>query len=109
MPSGQLEPRDRSIAAVPADDPSQARVGLGRPLHPQLITRRPNDTNAIPARDLGTAPQEAGSAGMPATADCPLTAHTDASDPSGEPSAPTWYTGKQQQREAANPTARQSL
>jgi hypothetical protein len=39
---------------------------------------------------------------MPATAGCPLTAHTNASDPSGEPSAATWYTGKQQQSKAAS-------
>ncbi len=83
MRSAQLEPGDGGIAAVPADDPPEARLGPARPLHPQLITRRPNDTQTIPSRARRTAPRKAGSAGMPATAGCPLTAHTNASDPSG--------------------------
>jgi hypothetical protein len=74
----QLEPGDRGIAPVPADDPPEPRLGLDRPLHPQLITRRPNNTEAIPTRARDTAPHETGSAWMPATTGCPLTAHTKA-------------------------------
>ncbi len=46
--SAQPEPRDGGIATVPADDLPGERIGLGRPLHPQLITSRPNDTKRGP-------------------------------------------------------------
>jgi hypothetical protein len=42
--SAQLEPGNGRIAAVPADDLPGERIGLGRPLHPQLVMGRSNDT-----------------------------------------------------------------
>jgi hypothetical protein len=45
--SGQLEPGDGGIAAVPADDPPGEGVGLGRPGDSQLITSRPNNAEGV--------------------------------------------------------------
>jgi Polyketide cyclase / dehydrase and lipid transport len=84
--SAELEPGDGGTAAVPADDLPGEGVGLGRPGDSQLITSRPNNAEGIPIRACGTAPGRAGSAWMPVTAGCWLTAHADASDPSDDPS-----------------------
>jgi hypothetical protein len=84
--TGELEPGDGGIAAVPADDLPGERVGLGRPGDSQLIMSRPNKAEGIPTRACGTAPGGAGSPWMPAAAGCWLTAHADASDPSDDPS-----------------------
>ena len=83
--SGELEPSNGGIAAVPADDLPGEGVALGRPDDSQLITRRPNNAEGIPTRPCGTAPGGAASAWVPATAGCWLTAHADASDPSDDP------------------------
>jgi hypothetical protein len=79
--SAELEPGDGGTAAVPADDLPGEGVGLGRPGDSQLITSRPNNAEGIPTPSGG-----AGSAGMPVTAGCWLSAHADASDPSDDPS-----------------------
>jgi len=84
--SAELEPGDRGIAAVPADDLPGEGVDLGRPGDSQLITSRSNNAEGIPTRASGTALGGTGSAWMPATAGCWLTAHADASDPSDDPS-----------------------
>ena len=84
--SGQLEPGDGGIAAVPADDPPGEGVGFGRPGDSQLITSRPNNAEGVIARAWGTVAGGAGSASMPATAGCWLIAHAEASDPSDDPS-----------------------
>ncbi len=84
--SAELEPGDGGIAAVPADDPPGEGVGLDRPGDSQLITSRPKNAEGIPTRASGTALGGAGSASMPVTAGCRLTAHADASDPSHDPS-----------------------
>jgi len=84
--SAELEPGDRGIAAVPADDPPGEGVGLGRPGDSQLITSRPNNAEGIPTRACGPASGGAGSAWMPVTTGCWLTRHADASDPSDDPS-----------------------
>jgi hypothetical protein len=84
--SGELESGDGGIAAVPADDLPGEGVGLGRPGDSELITSRPNNAEGIPTRAYGPAPGGAGSASMPVTAGCRLTAHADASDPSDDPS-----------------------
>ncbi len=84
--SGQLEPGDGGIAAVPTDDPPGEGVGLRRPGDSQLITSRPNNAEGVTTRACGTAAGEAGSAWMPATAGCWLIAHVEASDPSDDPS-----------------------
>ena len=76
--SAELEPGDGGTAAVPADDLPGEGVGLGRPGDSQLITSRPNNAEGIPTRACGTAPGRAGSAWMPVTAGCWLTAHADA-------------------------------
>jgi hypothetical protein len=73
--SAELEPGDGGIAAIPADDLPGEGVGLGRPGDSQLITSRPNNADGIPSRAGGTAPGGAGSASMPGTACCWLTAH----------------------------------
>ena len=73
--SAELEPGDRGIAAVPADDPPEEGVGLGRPGDSQLITSHPNNAEGIRTRAFRTAPGGAGSAPMPATTGCRLTAH----------------------------------
>jgi len=84
--SGQLEPGDGGIAAVPTDDLPGEGVGLRRPGDSQLITSRPNNAEGVTPRACGTAAGEAGSAWMPATAGCWLAAHVEASDPSDDPS-----------------------
>jgi hypothetical protein len=84
--SAQLEPGDGGTAAIPADDLPGERVGLGRPGDSQLITSRPNNPESIPTRACGTAPGGAGSARLPVTAACWLSAHAEASDPSDDPS-----------------------
>jgi len=84
--SAELEPGDGGIVAVPADDLPGEGVGLGRPGDSQLITSRPNNAEGIPTRACGTASGGAGSAWMPVTAGCRLTAHADTSDPSDDPS-----------------------
>jgi hypothetical protein len=84
--SAEFEPGDGGIAAIPADDLPGEGVGLGRPGDSQLITSRPNNAEGIATRAGGTAPGGAGSASMPGTAGCWLTAHADASDPSDDPS-----------------------
>ena len=84
--SAELEPGDGGIAAVPADDLPGEGVGLGRPGDSQLITSRPNNAEGIPTRACGTALEGTGSARMPVTTGCWLTAHADASDPSDDPS-----------------------
>jgi hypothetical protein len=86
VPSAELEPGDGGIAAVPADDLPGEGVGLGRPGDSQLITSRPNNAEGIPTRAFGTTSARAGSAWVPVTASCWLTAHADASDPSDDPS-----------------------
>ena len=73
--SAELEPGDRGIAAVPADDPPGEGVGLGRPGDSQLITSHPNKAEGIRTRAFRTAPGGAGSALMPVTIGCRLTAH----------------------------------
>jgi hypothetical protein len=84
--SAELEPGDAGIAAVPADDPPGEGVGRGRPGDSQLITSRPNNAEGIPTRARGPASGGAGSASMPVTTGCWLTAHADASDPNHDPS-----------------------
>jgi hypothetical protein len=84
--SAELESGDGDIAAVPADDLPGERVGLGRPGDSQLITTRPNNAEGIPTRAGAAAPGGGGSASMPLTTGCWLTAHRDASDPSDDPS-----------------------
>jgi hypothetical protein len=84
VPSGELEPGDGDVAAIPADDLPGEGVGLGRPGDSQLIMSRPNNAERIPARAWGTAPGGAGSAWMPVTAGC-WTAHGGC-DPSADPS-----------------------
>ncbi len=86
MRSGELEPGDGGIAAIPADDLPREGVGLGRPGDSQLITNRPNDAECIPTQACGIAPGGAASAWMPVTAGCWFAAHADASDPSDDPS-----------------------
>jgi len=102
----KLEPGDGGIAAVPADDLPGERVGLGGPLDSELITSRPNDAEAIPTRACGTAAGGAGSASMPATAGCWLTAHADASDPSDDRSPANVCAGSGSATRAATETAR---
>jgi hypothetical protein len=84
--SGELEPGDGGIAAIPTDDLPGERVGLGRPGDSQLITSRPHNAESIPTRACGTALGGASSAWMPVTTGCWLTAHADASDPSDDSS-----------------------
>jgi hypothetical protein len=84
--SAQCEPGDGGVAAVPADDSPGEGVGLGRPGDSQLITGRPNYAEGVTTRACGTAPAGVGSAGMPVTAGCWLTAHAEASDASDDPS-----------------------
>jgi hypothetical protein len=84
--SAQLEPGDGGTAAVPADDLPGKGVGLRRPGDSQLITSRPNNAEGIPTRACGTAPGGSGSARMPVTAACWLSAHAEAGDPSDDPS-----------------------
>jgi hypothetical protein len=84
--SAQLEPGDGCTAVVPADDLPGEGVGPGRPGDSQLITSRPNNPESIPTRTSGTAPGAAGSARLPVTAACWLSAHAEASDPSDDPS-----------------------
>jgi len=91
--SAELQPGDRGIAAVPADDLPGERVGLDRPGDSQLITSRPNKAEGIPTRASGTALGGAGSASMPVTAGCRLTAHADTSDPSDDPSLANLFVG----------------
>jgi hypothetical protein len=84
--SGQLEPGDGGIAAVPADDPPGEGVGLSRPGDSQLITSRLNSAEGVTARARGTAAGGASSAWMPVAAGCRLTGHAEACDPSDDPS-----------------------
>jgi hypothetical protein len=84
--SAQLEPGDGGTAAIPADDLPGERVGLARPGDSQLITSRPNNAEGILTRACATAPGGAGSAWIPATAACWLSAHAETSDPSDDPS-----------------------
>lgn len=84
--SAELEPGDGGIAAVPADDLPGEGVDRGRPGDSQLITSRPNNAEGIPTRACGAPSGRAGSAWMPVTAGCWLSAHADASDPSDDPS-----------------------
>jgi hypothetical protein len=79
--SAELEPGDGGTAAVPADDLPGEGVGLDRPGDSQLITSRPNNAEGIPTRACGPASGGAGSAWMPVTAGCRLSAHADKSDP----------------------------
>jgi hypothetical protein len=98
----ELEPGDRGIATVPADDPPGERVGLDRPGDSQLITSRPNNAQGIPTRACATASGRAGSGLMPVTAGCRLTAHADASDPSHDPSPRNLFGGLEQRPAAAS-------
>src|SRR5205823_12531480 len=86
MPSAELEPGDGGIAAVPAEDLPGEGVGLGRPGDAQLITSLPNNAEGNPTRAFGTTSGRAGSAWMPVTARCWLSAPADARDPSDDPS-----------------------
>jgi hypothetical protein len=75
MRSRELEPSDGGLTAVPTDDSPGERVGLGRPLHSQLVASRANDTKRVTIRACGPFAGEEGSAWPPATAGCLLTAH----------------------------------
>ena len=83
--SAEREPGDGGIAAIPADDLPGKGLDRGRPGDSQLITSHPNKAEGIP-RACGTASGRTGSAWMPVTAGCWLSALADASDPSDDPS-----------------------
>ena len=102
----ELEPGDRGIAAVPADDPPGERVGLDRPGDCQLIPSRPNNAEGIPTRACGPASGRAGSAPIPVTTGCWLTGHADASDPSHDPSPREPVPRLEQRPAAANNVVR---
>jgi hypothetical protein len=63
--SAELEPGDRGIVAVPADDSPGEGVGLDRPGDSQLIPSRPNNAEGIPTRACGPAPGSTGSVPIP--------------------------------------------